>query len=154
VEGHDLFFAGLALTILEAAAVIGAMLGGIISDRVGRRLTLVVSLVLSPVLLILFLTQPSWIRYILLLLIGITAFSVTPVMIAMVMENFSDSKALANGLYMAIYFLLRSGAIALTGVMADLWGLSTTFYICAIVCFFSVPSVYLIPQYNKRGGTP
>lgn len=148
-EGSNLFFAGLSLTILEAAAVAGAFFGGSISDKIGRRHTLFLSLIFSPILMILFLQVSNWMRYILLVLIGVAAFAISPVIIAMVLENFPENKALANGLYMALSFLLRSSTIALTGIMADGWGLRTTFLICAILCFLSIPMVFLLPQRYK-----
>ncbi len=54
-EGATLWRAGAALSLLQAAGVVGALLGGALSDRLGRRLILALSLLLTPVFMFAFL---------------------------------------------------------------------------------------------------
>jgi FSR family fosmidomycin resistance protein-like MFS transporter len=139
-EGAALWFAGVSLAVLEAAGVVGALLGGSVSDRLGRRLVLGISLVVTPLLMFIFLTASGWVRFPLLLLLGFTALSVIPVIMALVQESFPENRALANGVYMSMSFILRSGAVLLLGMMGDSWGMRTAFAVSAVLPLLGLPS--------------
>jgi FSR family fosmidomycin resistance protein-like MFS transporter len=148
-EGATLWFAGVSLAVLEAAGVAGALLGGSLSDKVGRRLVLAVSLVITPVFMFVFLATSGWFRFPLLLLLGFTALSVVPVIMALVQESFPENRALANGVYMATSFILRSGAVLLLGMMGDSWGMRTAFVVSAVLPILGLPFLWLLPT-NRR----
>jgi FSR family fosmidomycin resistance protein-like MFS transporter len=145
-EGADLWFAGASLSILEAAGVMGALTGGSISDRLGRRWVLGISMLVTPGLMLVFLLLSGWARFPLLLLLGFTSLAVTPVMMALVQESYPENRALANGLYMAISFLLRSGVVVVLGGMGDLFGLRTAFAVSAVVPLVGLPLLLLLPE--------
>ncbi len=148
-EGSTLWFAGISLAVLEAAGVAGALLGGSLSDRVGRRVVLVVSLVSTPILMFIFLATSGWLRFPLLLLLGFTALSVIPVIMALVQESFPENRALANGVYMSMSFLLRSGAVLLLGMMGDSWGMRTAFAVSAVLPLLGLPFLWLLPSRQR-----
>jgi len=150
-EGVDLWFAGAALTILQAAGVVGAMLGGSISDRLGRRLVLFISLVMTPIFMFVFLAVSGWAQITILPLLGFTSISITPVLMALVQENFPENRALANGLYMALAFTIRSGAVVLMGAMGDLIGLRQAFIASAVLMLLGIPLVLLLPNERSEG---
>ena len=145
-EGATLWFAGISLAVLEAAGVVGALLGGSLSDRVGRRWVLAVSLIVTPVFMFIFLATSGWLRFPLLLLLGFTALSVVPVIMALVQESFPENRALANGVYMATSFILRSGAVLLLGMMGDTWGMRTAFLVSAVLPILGLPFLWLLPS--------
>jgi FSR family fosmidomycin resistance protein-like MFS transporter len=144
-EGADLWFAGAALSILEAAGVMGALLGGSISDRLGRRWVLFVSMLATPLLMFVFLAVKGWLQFPLLLMLGFTALSVTPVLMALVQESSPENRALANGLYMALSFSLRSGVVVVIGALGDLFGLRLAFTASAIIPLLGLPLILLLP---------
>lgn len=144
-EGADLWFAGASLSILEAAGVVGALTGGSISDRLGRRWVLFISMLVTPGLMVVFLLLSGWARFPLLLLLGFASLAVTPVIMALVQESFPENRALANGLYMAISFVLRSGVVVLLGGMGDLFGLRTAFVVSAVVPLVGLPLLLFLP---------
>lgn len=144
-EGAELWFAGLSLSFLEAAGVVGALLGGSLSDRWGRRTILAASLLVTPVLMFAFLAFEGWIRLPLLLLVGFAALSVTPVMMALVQESFLENRALANGVYMSLSFVIRSGVVVLFGMMGDLLGLRMAFAASAVITALGLPFVLFLP---------
>ena len=63
----------------------------------------------------------------------------------MVQDTLPDNRAVANGLYMALNFLLRSGVMVLLGMMGDAWGLRMTFLISAGISMLAVLTVFLLP---------
>jgi FSR family fosmidomycin resistance protein-like MFS transporter len=126
--------------------VVAARLGGSLSDRLGRRMILFVSLLLTPILMLLFLAVDGWLRFPILLAMGLTALSVTPVIMALVQESLPDNRALANGIYMALSFVLRSGVVVLVGAMGDLWSMRQAFLACALVTLLGLPFLLLLPK--------
>jgi len=145
-EGANLWFAGASLSVLEAAGVVGALTGGSLSDRLGRRRILLISMLATPVLMLGFLGTAGWERLPLLLLLGFTTLSVTPVILALVQESFPQNRALANGVYMALSFLISSGTILVVGMMGDAFGLRKAFTISAVLPLLGVPLILLLPR--------
>lgn len=144
--GASLWFGAASLTILEAAGVVGALATGTLSDRIGRRAILFVLLTLAPILLLLFLyTSGVW-SIILLVGLGLTAISQTPVKLAIVQDNFPDNRAVANGIFMAMNFVIRAAAIGVVGLLADRYGLQTAFTWSAIIGFLSIPAIFWLPE--------
>ncbi len=144
--GASLWMAGASLTILEAAGVGGALLGGAWSDRLGRRTVLLISFVSTPLFMFGFLGAGPVLRIVLLVLMGFTALSVTPVVMAMVQENLPHNRALANGVYMALSFGLRSGVVVIYGGIGDLFGLQTAFTASAVIALIGSPLVAFLPR--------
>jgi FSR family fosmidomycin resistance protein-like MFS transporter len=151
--GADLWFAGIALSILEMAGVVGAMLGGTLSDRVGRRTVLVIGTLAAPVLLFFFLAVNGWLQITLLITLGLVAFSLTPVIMALVQESSPENRALANGFYLALNFVLRSGAVVILGLLGDLYGLRVAFQISALLMLLGLFIIPFLPWSKVRENT-
>ena len=145
VFGGSLWSGAAALTLLEGAGVIGALSTGTLSDRVGRRPMLIVLLTLAPIFLILFLFTSGWPAALLLIGLGLTAISQTPVKLAIVQDNFPENRAVANGIFMAMNFVIRALAIGIVGTLADRFGLHNAFLWSAILGFLSIPAVFWLP---------
>ncbi len=148
-EGAELWLAGISLSVLEAAGVVGALLGGSLSDRLGRRVILLISLLVTPLAMLAFLLTEGWLRFPLLLVMGLAALSVTPVIMALVQESFPENRALANGVYMALSFLIRSGVVVIVGTMGDLWGMRPSFMACALIMLLGLPFLLLLPARQR-----
>ena len=144
-QGANLWLAGVSLTVLEAAGVAGALAGGSLSDRLGRRLILFVAMLATPLFMLIFLATSGWIRFPLLLVLGFTSLSVAPVILALVQESFPENRALANGVYMALAFVIRSGAVVILGAVGDLFGLQLAFMISAVIALLGLPLLLMLP---------
>jgi FSR family fosmidomycin resistance protein-like MFS transporter len=145
-EGANLWFAGASLSLLEAGGMVGALLGGSMSDRLGRRLVLFISMLTTPLLTFAFLTSDGWLQFPLLLMLGFTALSVTPVVMALVQESFPENRALANGVYGSLSFVLGSVVIVVLGAMGDLFGLRLAFVASAVITLLGLPFILLLPN--------
>jgi FSR family fosmidomycin resistance protein-like MFS transporter len=148
------WLAAASLTILEAAGVAGALLSGTLSDRFGRNKVLLVLLTTAPFLMLAFIYSPAWLALPLLLLLGLAAISPQPVLLATVQDQFPDNRALANGTYLALNFLVRAGGIWVVGRFSDAYGLSAAFTAVAILAFLSVPAVFFLPKGQPQQSQP
>ncbi|MBN1824720.1 MAG: MFS transporter [Candidatus Eisenbacteria bacterium] len=144
--GDSLWLAGVSLACLEGAGVAGALLGGGISDRIGRRRTLTISLASTPFLLFLFLVAGGPFRFALLLLLGFTSLAVNPILLALVHESFPGNRALANSVYMALSTAVNMIGVFGMGVFSDLWTLGVTFPVSAALALLCIPVVRLLPR--------
>lgn len=101
--------------------------------------------------MILFLyANANW-KLLLLLLMGFSSLAVVPVLMAIVMENASEQRAFANGLYMAITFVMESLTVVLIGLFSDRYDLRLTFLVSAAAMPLLIPFVFLLPKSVKRG---
>ncbi|HZW04879.1 MAG TPA: MFS transporter [Anaerolineaceae bacterium] len=141
-EGANLWFAGASLSLMEGAGVAGALLGGSISDRTGRRPVLVTSLLTAPLCLFLLLGARGFVQIPVLLLLGFFMLSTAPVIMAIVQESVPENRALANGIYMAISFVSMSVAALAVGALADHFGMRTAFAVSAALSLGSIPFVF------------
>ena len=142
----SLWLGAAALTILEGAGVVGALMTGTMSDNIGRRRMLLILLSIAPFLLLLFLVSPPWLAVPLLIGLGLTAISPTPVMLAIVQDQFPDNRAVANGIFMFLNFIVRAFGVWMVGVMADRYGLNTAFFWSALIAFLSIPAIFRLPE--------
>jgi FSR family fosmidomycin resistance protein-like MFS transporter len=152
-EGSDLFLAGAALSILEGAGVVGAILGGTLSDRWGRRSVLYITALATPPLAIMFLAWTDWVRFALLVPLGLVTLASGPVMMAMVQESYPDNRALANGVFMALGFTIRAVVVVILGMIGDTFGLRSGFILSAGIMLLAAPVVSRFPGRNKSAGS-
>jgi FSR family fosmidomycin resistance protein-like MFS transporter len=140
-KNGDVWLAGIALSLFEAAGVAGILAVGNLSDRFGRKQLLVFCLVVAPISLLLFtFTSGIW-QLALLLVTGFSLLSTTPVMLAMIQESSTNGSSAANGVFMMISFLARSAVVVIVGFVADHVGLDTTYVICGIIGLCGIPFV-------------
>ncbi|MDT8307263.1 MAG: MFS transporter [Anaerolineae bacterium] len=147
--GLSLWLSAASLTILQGAGVVGALFSGTLSDRLGRKRMLLLLLTLSPVLYLLFVLGPAWAAVPLLLALGMTAIAPQPVLLALVQDGFPDHRALANGLYLAVGFVIQGAGIWTVGALADRFGLRDAFLGSGLLAFLSIPAVFLLPRSGR-----
>lgn len=145
-RGANLVMAGASLSVMQVAGAAGAFFGGSISDRLGRKPVLIAAMVVSSLTLFTFSMLNGWILFPLLLLLGFAQLSVTPIIMAVVQESFPESRALANGVYMAINFVSSSVVTVLVGAIGDLSSLHTAYIISAGLLLAALPFVFKLPK--------
>jgi FSR family fosmidomycin resistance protein-like MFS transporter len=145
-EGSSLLVAGASFSVIEVAATFGTLFSGWLSDRFGRRVILVFSMVSSPLFAFLFLSVHGAPQFAALLAIGFASYCYVPPVMAMVQEHFSENRALANGVYLAIQFCVRSLVVVLVGALGDRFGLRPVFWFNAAMMFAALPFVWMLPR--------
>ena len=81
----------------------------------------------------------------LLIALGLASLSTQPVLLALVQDQFPHNRALANGIYLAISFLLQAAAIWIVGSLADSTSLTTAFAASALLALVSIPAIFWLP---------
>jgi FSR family fosmidomycin resistance protein-like MFS transporter len=149
-EGASLELAGLSLSILEIAGVAGALLSGPLSDRFSRKPILLIATLLSSFFTIVFLNVEGWLVIPILLLLGFSSLSTTPVMLAMVQDQMPNNRAMGNGIFMVLAFFLRSTATLAVGFLGDTIGLRSAYLWSALIALISIPTIYFLPSRPKE----
>jgi len=147
-SGAPLWLAGAALTVLEIAGVIGALFIGPLSDRIGRRKIIKISLLISALLVPIFLQVQGWLVFPLLLLLGFFSLSPGTLFLALVQDNFQKHRATGNGVYLLILLLSNGLMLIIIGFIGDNLGLKTAYLIGAAASLCSIPALALLPK-NK-----
>jgi len=143
-QGNTVWAGGIALAIVQLAGAFGTFSSGTISDKIGRRNTLLIIGAVSPVLMWVFVLFGSLAGAPILLLAGFFLFSSTSVLLAVVNEFKSERPAFVNGLFMTLNFISGAGSIMLIGLMSDWIGIELTYKISALLGFGALPFVFML----------
>jgi len=143
-QGEGLWVAGASLAIMQAAGVIGALTGGSLSDQLGRRRVLIALTLAAPAAALAFLYAQGWLRLALLPLVGFTLLATTPVLMALVQERAAAGRSLANGIFMALNFVITSVAVVIIGALGDRLGLPAAFLIATLTMIAGTPAVFAL----------
>jgi FSR family fosmidomycin resistance protein-like MFS transporter len=148
-KGSELWMAGISLSILQLAGAAGTFYSGSISDKIGRRTTLVIVCIVSPVLMFLFLNSTGTLSLILLVLMGIFLVAPMSVNLAIIHDLDTDHLPFVNGVYMGLNFFISSLMTMGVGALSDRIGLDKTYSIAAFISFAAIFFAMRIPS-SKR----
>ena len=148
-QGASLWMSGASLSILQFSGAAGTFVAGPLSDKIGRRQTLLIISIASPLLMWLFVMSSGWLKLAVLVIFGFFMFGNTPVILALVQDMSRDRPAFSNGVYMTINFLVSSLAALVIGFFSDIIGLRTSFQIAAVLALLGIPTVLMLPR-DKR----
>jgi FSR family fosmidomycin resistance protein-like MFS transporter len=123
-RGAALMLGGWTLLGFSLAGAVGGLLGGPLSDRLGRRAVTVGGLALTGPAIFLFLRADGLAAAALLLLSGVCLFSALPVNIVMAQELRPNHASTVSGLVMGFAWGIGGLATTVLGALADRW--STT----------------------------
>jgi FSR family fosmidomycin resistance protein-like MFS transporter len=147
-RGRSHWYGGLALSTVFAAGVVGGLIGGDLSDRIGRRALLVGATVLTPPLLYLYLwvEDGSWWVFPLLFLAGSMTMAPRSVTLAVTSELVPEARGPMAGLLLALGFVTASLAALGFGAFASEVGILRAYWIVPLIYFTAVPFVALLPR--------
>lgn len=148
-RGANLWLSGASLSIIELSGAAGVLIIGPLSDHWGRKPSLIITMVAGFLSLLIFLNVQSWLLIPSLLLVGFSSLSSGPILLAIVQEHFPAHRAVSNGIYMGLAFLLQSFSTVIIGTMGDRLGLWQTFYWCGVLSLLSIPFVFTFPNQAK-----
>ncbi len=138
-HNESLWMAGISLSVLQLSGAAGTWYSGSVSDRIGRRRTLLIITIAAPVLMGLFLLTSGWLALVVLALTGAFLVSSTSVMLAVVQDIETSHRFFLNSIYMTISFVVGSLMVLAVGFLADKFGLDFTYIFAAL---FALPSAF------------
>ena len=153
-ETGNLWLAGISLSVAEGAGVVGTLAMGNWSDRVGRRRVLIALMGVTPIFLLMFLYTSGLVQLAVLALLGFSTFSILPVLMAVVQESYPENRALANGIFLATNFVLKSFVAVGLGAFADGFGLRSIYYIAGVAALLALPLLARLPGGGADRASP
>jgi FSR family fosmidomycin resistance protein-like MFS transporter len=124
-RGGSLLTAGLAVSMFTGGGALGALIGGILSDYVGRKKVMLVSFLLSPVVLFIFLKSHGIPSLGFLIIGGMFMWGTTPVIIVAAQEIAPESRTLISSMMMGVGWGAGAVLVTVTGLLGDTVGLET-----------------------------
>lgn len=134
------------VTTLSLAGVIGTLLGGVVADRIGRRLTMGISMVISLAGIYGFLNTTGLIRFVLLFITGAFLTAAWPIIVVMIQEAMPNNVGLASGLSLGTAYGAQAIVVQLLGVVADQRGLETVMTILSLLPVGVLLLTFFVPE--------
>ncbi len=149
-KGNGIWIAGISLSVLQLSGAAGTFVAGTISDKIGRKATLLISGIASPLLMWAFILFDGIFMFPILLLLGFFTIATGPVILALVQDSDSEYPSFMNSIYMTISFVIGSIMALVIGIIGDHVGLELTYKICATAGFGTIPFILLLKDRKKR----
>lgn len=151
-KGHSDWYAGLSLSAFFAAGVVGMLLGGMLSDRIGRRNTLALASVSAAPCLYayLWLEDGSLLPLAVLVPASIALASIRPIIMAVAQEMLPEARGSMAGGLLALNFVTSSLMALGFGAVADVIGIEPAFYWIAGTSLLSLPFIALLPSRSEQ----
>jgi len=143
-KGETLWFANSALSIFQLAGAIGTLVSGTVSDKIGRKTSLLIIAIVTPVLMYLFISSKGLLSFPFLILLGFFMFAPGPVLLALVQDIGKEKPVFINSIFMTISFITASLSVVFAGLLGDWIGLENTYKLSAFLSVGSIPFVLML----------
>jgi len=127
-RGFSPLTSGAVLSVLAFSGAFGGLLGGFVSDNLGRKPVIVTSLLLAVPFLNLALKSDSVMLIFWLALAGASLLASFSVAVVAAQEIFPDNKATASSLALGFGLGLGGLGVGLIGILADMVGLERAIF--------------------------
>jgi FSR family fosmidomycin resistance protein-like MFS transporter len=144
--GYSNWLSGIALSTIYLSGTAGVFITGRVSDIIGKKNTLLIVGIISPLLMWLFIQSNGFATFPLLIIIGFFLLAPTPVFLSIVNSIESEHVTFLNGVYMTSNFLMSSLATLFAGYALDHIGYQLSFKIAAGIAFLAIPAIILLPK--------
>jgi FSR family fosmidomycin resistance protein-like MFS transporter len=149
-QGFSTQFAGNVLFSILLPLAVGGLLGGTLSDRVGRRRVLIISTgVIGPAMWGLLYTTGAA-SFILGPLLGIAIGASLPVTLVMAQSLIPRGMGLMSGIVLGFTFIAGAIGVAINGVVADQIGLMPMMTINALLPLAAAVLAFFLPDDRPR----
>jgi FSR family fosmidomycin resistance protein-like MFS transporter len=151
--GLDLLAANTLLTVMLLVGVGGQVAGGAVSDRSGRKETILAGMAGTAVFLAGFLLLPSPVNLLSLMLFGFSLWSSFSVTLAIAHELLPGNLGLASGLLLGLSMGVGGLGVALIGALGDAIGLAGALWALFGITLLAIPLFVVLPYpWKGRSG--
>jgi FSR family fosmidomycin resistance protein-like MFS transporter len=146
-KGYSDWYAGIAQTVLFSAGVAGMLGGGLLSDHIGSRNTLALSLAASSPLLAgyLLIENGGWLPFLALIPASAALTSVRPQIMAISQDMLPEARGAMAGGTLALSFVSLSVTAFIFGAVADRVGLEPAFFGVSVASALAIPFAFALP---------
>jgi FSR family fosmidomycin resistance protein-like MFS transporter len=106
----------------------------------------IVAALLASILMYVFLQVAGTLLLLVLVLLGFTSLSVTPILQALVQDQLPGYRATASGMFILYAFIIRAINTLLIGLIGDAAGLVTAYWLSIGIALLTIPVVFLLPN--------
>ncbi|MEI8188603.1 MAG: MFS transporter [candidate division NC10 bacterium] len=150
-QGVSLSLAGRALFVFLFFGALGGMLGGYLSDRIGRQQVIVASLVSFPLFMAVAMLLSGPFRWLFLAIAGISLLASFSVTVVFAQELLPQHLGVASGLTLGLSFGAGGVGVGLSGLLADLFGLQMSVWLLVLLPGIAgLIALTLSPPRDKR----
>ncbi|MBN2000874.1 MFS transporter [candidate division KSB1 bacterium] len=146
----SLLLSGSAITVFELSGAAGALLGGPISDRIGRKPVILYSLLLPIPLLYLFTISFGIIAFLILGLAGLLLHSSIPVAIVLGQDLYPQRVNTITSVLMGVAWGLGGLLVSPLGMFADRYGLQSALQILTLFGLTAVFASLFLSETKKN----
>ena len=123
-QGYDLMTASIIMTLMLLSGVAGQVMGGIISDRIGRKEFMIIGFAAAIPFFYLFFLSTGIIAIVAILFFGFFLWSTFAVAVAMSHELLPQNVGLASGMMLGLAIGFGGLGVAVNGMIADHYSLA------------------------------
>jgi MFS transporter, FSR family, fosmidomycin resistance protein len=150
-QGYSNDFSGQVLFSILLPLAIGGLIGGTLSDRIGRRSVLIVSTAIMGPALWGLLNSGASTAYLWGILLGVTSGASTPILLVMAQELIPRGLGMMSGIVLGFTFIAGAIGVSINGVVADQLGLMPTMILNGVFPIVAAVFSFLLP--NDRSAT-
>ena len=145
-RGQSLVLGATAVFLFGGIGTVGGLTGGLLSDLIGRRAVLAISLILSAPLLWVFISRQSGWGFLALALGGMAMYLSAPINVAMAQEIMPRRSSLVSSLVTGMAWGTAGLSLTLIGAIADRVGLVQTLTGVLGLSLVGLVAVWLLPR--------
>lgn len=114
------------MSLVQAFAIIGVFITATLSDRIGYKKKMLTLTLVAPLAMLFCICSSGWIFIISLPVVGLSAFSSTHIILALIQKSDFEFPAIANRKYMICNFMFSSLVVLRAGKISDATGIIQT----------------------------
>ncbi len=149
-KSFSLFISGSAITLFELSGAVGSMIGGSLSDYLGKKRIIVLTLFLSLPCLYLFLQLQGVLAFLMLALAGVFIYGSIPVVIIMAQELYPSRVNTVSSLMMGVSWGVGGLLVTPLGWYADKFGMKSAFMVLIILGVMAAIAAMFLPDTRKH----
>jgi len=140
--------AGFALLLLNLGGSVAAVPAGMASDKFGRRKVMLIAIAAATLfILMLPLLQDEFMIVMGICLVGFSIYATRPVLLSWMMDSVSSNfRGTATSLMFATQSVFSIPNMAITGIIADTFGIATIFYWFALMLLIANAVIFFLPK--------